>query len=42
MHIYLMGVIPYFYNWHSFFFPKKVMKIALGLFLNEISNFPPF
>ena len=23
-------------------FPEKVLKFALGLFLNEISNFPPF
>ena len=36
-----MGVICDFYNSDSFF-PEKVMKFALGLFLNEISNFPPF
>ena len=36
-----MGVIRDFYNSHSFL-PEKVMKFALGLFLNEISNFPPF
>ena len=36
-----MRVIRDFYNPHSFF-PKKVMKFALGLFLNEISNLPPF
>ena len=34
-----MGIIHGFYNSHSFF-PEKVMKFAL--FLNEISNFPPF
>ena len=37
-----MGVIRDFYNLHSFFYPKKVMKFAFGLFLNEISNFLPF
>ena len=38
-----MGVIRDFYNSRSlFFFPEKVMKFALGLFLNEVSNFPPF
>ena len=36
-----MGVIRDFYNSHSFL-PEKVMKFALGLFLNEITNFPPF
>ena len=36
-----MGVRRDFYNPHSFV-PGKVMKFALGLFLNEISNFPPF
>ena len=36
-----MGIIPDFYNSHSSF-PEKVMKFALALFLNEISNFPPF
>ena len=25
-----------------FFFPEKMMKFALGLFLNEITKFPPF
>ena len=37
-----MGIICGFYNSDSFFFREKVMKFALGLFLNEISNFPPF
>ena len=36
-----MGFIRDFYNSHSFFL-KKMMKFAVGLFLNEISNFPPF
>ena len=36
-----MGIIRDFYNPHSFF-PEKVIKLALVLFLNEISNFPPF
>ena len=36
-----MSVIRDFYNLHSFF-PEKVMKFALRLFLREISNFPPF
>ena len=36
-----MGTIRDFYNLHRFF-PEKVMKFALGLFLNEMSNFPPF
>ena len=39
-----------FNEWLSFvifiirtvFLPEKVMKFALGLFLNEISNLPPF
>ena len=36
-----MGVIRDFHTPHSFF-REKVMKFALWLFLNEISNFPPF
>ena len=36
-----MGVVRDFYNSHSLF-PEKEMKFVLGLFLNEISNFPPF
>ena len=36
-----MDVIRNFYNSHNFL-PEKVIKFALGLFLNEISNFPPF
>ena len=36
-----MGVIRDFYNLHSFL-PEKVIKFALGLFLNEILNFPPY
>ena len=35
-----MGVIRDFYNLQVF--SEKVIKFALGLFLNEISNFPPF
>ena len=36
-----MSVIRDFYNSHGFL-PEKVTKFALGFFLNEISNFPPF
>ena len=36
-----MGAFSDFYNSHNFL-PQNVMKFALGLFLNEISNFPPF
>ena len=36
-----MGVIRDFYDSDSFL-PEKLMKFALGLFLNEIWNFPPF
>ena len=36
-----MGVVRDFYNSHSLF-PEKVITFVLGLFLNEISNFPPF
>ena len=36
-----MSVIRDSYNSHSFF-PEKVMKFALRLFLKEMSNFPPF
>ena len=36
-----MDVIRDFYYSHSFF-PEKIMKFALELFLNEISNFRHF